>query len=302
MIVSGLSNTTTITIKNYGVIMSNKSAITVSTLWRYPVKSMMGEELNGTHITTGGVLGDRSYALIDTETNKIVSAKNPKKWSNIFSFRAAYSAPPELNAPKPIWINLPDGTVLRSDQADVNQQLSTALGSSVKLATQAPEAATLEQYWPEYEGEANEISNEAVAGDAPQNSFFDYAAVHLLTTSSIEAMQKLYPEGRFEVRRFRPNIMVDTSGLSGFVENDWVGKTIKIGDTLRLRISDPCPRCVMPTLAQGDLPADNGILKAVAKNRPLVPFAGKELPSVGVYAQVIQAGWVKRGDSIVIED
>ncbi len=283
--------------------MSNKSAITVSTLWRYPVKSMMGEELNGAHITTSGVLGDRSYALIDTETDKVVSAKNPKKWPTIFSFRAAYIAPPELHATQPIWINLPDGTVLRSDQADVNQQLSTALGSSVKLSTQAPKAATLEQYWPEFEGEANEISNEAVAGDAPQGSFFDYAAVHLLTTSSIEAMQKLYPEGRFEVRRFRPNIMIDTNGLSGFVENDWVGKTIRLGDTLRLRISDPCPRCVMPTLAQGDLPADNGILKhAIAKNRPLVPFAGKELPSVGVYAQVIQAGWVKRGDTIVIED
>jgi uncharacterized protein len=283
--------------------MSNKSAITVSTLWRYPVKSMMGEELNGAHVTMGGVLGDRSYALIDTETNKVVSAKNPKKWPNFFSFRAAYTAPPELNSTQAIWITLPDGTVLRSDEADVNQQLSAVLGSSVKLATQAPDAATLEQYWPEYDGEANEISSEAVAGDAPQGSFFDYAALHLLTTSSIEAMQKLYPEGRFEVRRFRPNMVIDTNGLDGFVENDWVGKTIKIGDTVRLRISDPCPRCVMPTLAQGDLPQDNGILKyAIAKNRPLVPFAGKELPSVGVYAQVIQAGWVKRGDSIVIED
>ena len=281
--------------------MSNN--ITVSTLWRYPVKSMMGEELNGAQITLGGLSGDRAYALIDTETNKVVSAKNPKKWPNIFSFRAAYTAPLEVNTTQPIWITLPDGTVLNSTQADANEQLSTALGSSVKLATQAPTAATLEQYWPEYDGETNEISNEAVAGDAPQGSFFDYAALHLLTTSSIEAMQKLYPEGRFEVRRFRPNMMIDTSGLDGFVENAWVGKTLKIGDSLRLRISDPCPRCVMPTLAQGDLPADNGIFKhAIAKNRPLVPFAGKELPSVGVYAQVIQAGWVKRGDMIIIED
>lgn len=283
--------------------MSNNTTITVSTLWRYPVKSMMGEELNGTHITLGGLLGDRSYALIDTDTNKVISAKNPKKWPDFFSFRAAYTTPPELNSTQPIWITFPDGTVLRSDQADINQQLSTFLGSSVKLATLAPDAAKLEQYWPEFDGEANEISSEAVAGDAPQGSFFDYAALHLLTTSSIEAMQKLYPEGRFEARRFRPNIMVDTSGLSGFVENNWVGKTLRLGDTLRLRVSDPCPRCVMPTLAQGDLPADNGIFKhAIAKNRPLVPFAGKELPSVGIYAQVIQAGWVKRGDTITIED
>jgi uncharacterized protein YcbX len=241
--------------------------------------------------------------LVDTVTNKVVSAKNPKKWSNFFDFHAAYVAPPESDAVQPIWITLPDGTVIRSDQADVNQQLSAFLGSSVELATQAPEAAKLEQYWPEHDGKSNEISSEAVAGDAPQGSFFDYAALHLLTTGSINAMQKLYPEGRFEVRRFRPNIVIDTGDLSGFVENDWVGKTIRLGDTVRLRISDPCPRCVMPTLAQGDLPADGGILKhAVAKNRPFVPFAGKELPSVGVYAQVIQAGWVKRGDSLVIED
>ncbi len=282
--------------------MSNTTTITVSTLWRYPVKSMMGEELNGANITLGGLLGDRSYALIDTQTNKVVSAKNPKKWPNFFSFRAAYTAPLEFNTTQPVWITLPDGKVLHSDQADLNQQLSDFLGSPVKLAIQAPEAAALEQYWPEYEGESNEISNEAVAGDAPQGSFFDYAALHLITTSSLEALQKIYPEGRFEVRRFRPNITIDTSGLTGFVENDWVGKTIKIGDSLRLQISDPCPRCVMPTLAQGDLPADSGILKAVAQNRPLVPFAGKELPSVGVYAKVIQAGWVKRGDTIVIED
>ncbi len=283
--------------------MSNNPAITVSTLWRYPVKSMMGEELNGTHITMDGVLGDRSYALIDTENHKVVSAKNPKKWPDFFSFHAAYTAPPEPGISQAIWITLPDGTVLRSDESNINQQLSTALGSSVKLTTQAPDLANLEQYWPEFDGETNEISNEVIAGDAPKGSFFDYATLHLLTTSSINAMQALYPEGRFEVRRFRPNIMIDTHGLKGFVENAWVGKTIRLGDSLRLRISDPCPRCVMPTLAQGDLPADNGIFKhAIAKNRPLVPFAGKELPSVGVYAQVIQSGWVKRGDTIIIED
>ncbi|MSR16587.1 MAG: MOSC domain-containing protein [Methylococcaceae bacterium] len=283
--------------------MSNTSAITVATLWRYPVKSMMGEELNGTHITMDGVLGDRSYALIDTASHKVVSAKNPKKWPGFFSFHAAYTAPPEQGKTQAIWITLPDGTVLRSDQSNIDEQLSNVLGSSVKLTTQAPDLANLEQYWPEFDGEIDEISNEVIAGDAPKGSFFDYATLHLLTTSSINAMQSLYPEGRFEVRRFRPNIMINTNGLNGFVENDWIGKTIRLGDTLRLRISDPCPRCVMTTLAQGDLPADNGIFKhAIAKNRPLVPFAGKELPSVGVYAQVIQSGWVKRGDTIVIED
>jgi uncharacterized protein len=192
--------------------------------------------------------------------------------------------------------------VLRSDQSDINEKLSQFLEHQVVLQTQSPKDAKLEQFWPEFEGEANEVSNEAVAGDAPQGTFFDYAALHLLTTSSMEAMQHHYPEGRFEVRRFRPNIMIDTAGLKGFVENDWVGKTIKIGSNLRLQITDPCPRCVMPTLAQGDLPQDNGIFKnGIAKNKPMVPFAGKELPSVGVYARVLTPGWVKRGDAIIIE-
>lgn len=275
---------------------------TIATLWRYPVKSMMGEELNGAEITTNGLFGDRAYALVDVETGKVISAKNPKKWPDFFSYRAAFTSPLTNGGLQPIWINLPDGTVIRSDQADVNAKLSAALGHPVELKTQSPQDAKLEQFWPEYEGEANEISNEAVAGDAPKGTFFDYATIHLLTTSSMTAMQQHYPEGRFEVRRFRPNIMVNTSGQDGFVENDWVGKTVKIGDSLRLHITDPCPRCVMPTLAQGDLPQDNGIFKnGIAKNKPMVPFAGKELPSVGVYARVLAAGWVKRGDKIVIE-
>jgi uncharacterized protein YcbX len=282
--------------------MTNTAHATVATLWRYPAKSMMGEELNGTQVTTGGLLGDRVYALVDVETGKVISAKNPKKWPDFFSFRAAFTSPPSQDSLQPIWITLPDGTVLRSDQNDINEKLSQFLGHPVTLQTQSPQNAKLEQYWPEFAGETNEISNEAVAGDAPQGTFFDYAAMHLLTTSSMDAMQQLYPKGRFEVRRFRPNIMIDTSGQNGFVENEWVGKVIKIGTDLRLQITDPCPRCVMPTLAQGDLPADNGIFKnAIAKNRPVVPFANKELPSVGVYARVLQPGWVKRGDTVSIE-
>ncbi|MSS75324.1 MAG: MOSC domain-containing protein [Methyloglobulus sp.] len=282
--------------------MTNNTSATVATLWRYPVKSMMGEELNGSEVSTDGLLGDRAYALIDVETGKVVSAKNPKKWPDFFTYRATFATPPSQDSLQALWITLPDGTVLHSDQRDINEKLTQALGHKVVLQTQSPKDAKLEQFWPEYEGEANEVSNEAVAGDAPQGSFFDYAALHLLTTSSIAAMQHHYPEGRFEVRRFRPNIMVDTSGQEGFVENDWVGKVIKLGDSLRLQVTDPCPRCVMPTLAQGDLPQDNGIFKnGIAKNKPMVPFADKELPSVGVYARVLTPGWVKRGDVITIE-
>jgi uncharacterized protein len=282
--------------------MANNTPATVATLWRYPVKSMMGEELNGADITASGLFGDRTFALVDVETGNVISAKNPKKWPNFFAFRAAYSQPLTNGRLTPVYITLPDGTVLASDDSSINGKLSDFLGHKVILQSQSPQDAKLEQYWPEYEGEANEISSEAVAGDAPKGSFFDYATLHLLATSSIAAMQQHYPEGRFEVRRFRPNIMIDTGSAAGFVENDWVGKTVSIGDSLRLQITDPCPRCVMPTLAQGDLPQDNGIFKnGIAHNKPMVPFAGKELPSVGVYARVLNPGWVKRGDALVVE-
>jgi len=275
---------------------------TVATLWRYPVKSMMGEEINGAEITAQGLLGDRAFALIDRETGKVVSAKNPKKWPSMFDFRASYTQPLNDGSLPSIWITLPNGTVLASNDPNINQKLSDFLGRLVTLQSQAPPEAQLEQYWPEFEGEENEISQEGVAGGAPQGSFFDYAALHLLTTNSLAAMQSHYPLGRFEAKRFRPNIVLDCLDQTGFVENDWVGKTIQIGDSLQLQVTDPCPRCVMTTLAQGDLPRDPGIFKnGINTNQPLVSFAGKALPSVGVYARVVSPGWVKRGDLVTIK-
>lgn len=274
----------------------------LASLWRYPVKSMMGEELNTAVITDNGLLGDRSYALLDSETNKIVSAKNPKKWPEIFYFYARFNQSPELNKPIPeISITLPNGKIVNSDQDDIKQLLSAALNRDVNLTKRAPTEASLEQYWPEYDGEDNEISDEIISGDAHEGSFFDYSTIHILTTATLLHLQQLYPAGRIESRRFRPNLIISTKPeQTGFVENDWVGKTIHIGD-VKLLITDPCPRCVMPTLAQGDLNKDAKILRTIAENTVHVPFANKSLPSVGVYAKVIQPGIIKRDDEVIVE-
>src|SRR5438034_2534512 len=128
----------------------------------------------------------------------------------------------------------------------------------------------------------------------PEGTFFDCAAVHVLTTATIERLRELYPQGRFEVRRFRPNIVVElASGIKGFVENDWVGHTLALGETVRLRITGPCPRCVMTTLAQADLPKDPGILRTAAQHNQV---------NVGVYASVVQGGTVRRGDAIRLQE
>jgi hypothetical protein len=114
--------------------------------------------------------------------------------------------------------------------------------------------------------------------------------VNLLTTSTLARLRELYPQGRFEIPRFRPNIVVETaSGEKAFVENAWIGQTIEVGDAVRLSITAPCGRCVMTTLAQGDLPQDAGILRTLVQHSKA---------QVGVYASVLRRGTVRRGDSL----
>src|SRR5438105_5431449 len=101
---------------------------TIVSLWRYPVKSMMGEELNAAEVTSGGLLGDRAYALVDSSDGKVASAKNPRKWPTLFDFRAALADVPRTGmAIPPIRITLPDGTTVSSEQPDIDQILSAAL-------------------------------------------------------------------------------------------------------------------------------------------------------------------------------
>src|SRR5205823_12873113 len=110
-------------------------------LWRYPVKSMMGEELNAAEVTERGLVGDRQFAVVDASTGKVAGAKNPRKWGNFFDFRAAYVEPPESGSKLPaVRLTLPDGTVVTSEQPDVAQVLSRALGREVAFA----EARTME--------------------------------------------------------------------------------------------------------------------------------------------------------------
>jgi len=274
----------------------------VASLWRYPVKSMMGEELNAAVVTEGGLVGDRAYALVDQETGKVVSAKNHKKWPDFFYFRATYANPPQPGAEvPPIWITLPSGDAVRSDENGVSEKLSGAVSRTVTLQQNAPRSPALEQYWPEREGEVEDVTNEAIAGAAPEGTFFDYATVHILTTGTLNKLRELYPEGRFEARRFRPNLIIETDpAVVDFVENAWVGKTLQVGEVM-LQVTDPCPRCVMPTLAQGDLPKDPGIMKTMMQNTVYVPFVDKALPSVGVYAKVLRGGTIRRRDTVVVQ-
>jgi uncharacterized protein len=264
-------------------------------LWRYPVKSMMGEELNSSEVTERGLLGDRQFAIVDRATGKVGGAKNPRKWGNFFDFRATYAEPPKPGGRiSPIRITLPDGEVVSNDQADLEQILSRTFGRDIALVEARAEqmaSGVAEEYWPDVAG--LEYRDTVTDFEMPAGTFFDIAVVHLLTTSTIDRLWELYPQGRFEARRFRPNIVVSTGSEedAGFVEDDWIGRTVLIGESVRLAISEPCPRCVMITLPQGDLPKDSGILRTAAQHNAV---------NVGVYASVINGGTIRRGDPVVL--
>jgi uncharacterized protein YcbX len=143
----------------------------VASLYRYPVKSMMGEELNATKVGEKGFQGARAFALADAETGKIASAKNPSKWPNLFRFRAAFTGP--LNGEKlpPARITFPDGSTILTEDGDVSHLLSTVLGKPVRFLANAASPGTIEEYWPDIDGLARRdvITDEAM----PPQTFFD---------------------------------------------------------------------------------------------------------------------------------
>jgi MOSC domain-containing protein len=252
---------------------------------------MMGEELNAAEVTHRGLVGDRAYAVVDNSDGKAASAKNPRKWPRLFEFRAAFIELPQTSAElPPVRITLPDGTAVRSDQSDIHRVLSEEMKREVTLRASQSGAVNAEEYWPDIAG----LDHRDTVTDftLPEGTFFDCATVHLLTTATLDRLRELYPSGRFEVRRFRPNIVVQlSSGEKTFAENAWIGHAVTIG-SVRLSITGPCGRCVMTTLPQGDLPKDTGILRTAAEhNRAMV----------GVYAEVVRGGNIRRGDSVRIE-
>lgn len=262
----------------------------VVSIRRYPVKSMLGEELDAVEVTGRGLLGDRAFALVDLETGKVASAKNPRRWPNLFQFRAAYAGPfSEGPTNPPARITFPDGETLSTDREDIEARLSEAVGRPVRL-TPSFVGATAEGYWPEHDwlaapGETFEVPLQAGA-------LFDGGMVHLLTTATLGRLRELAPDNRFDVPRFRPNFVIEPSdGAAGFVEDDWIGRVIEVGGA-RLRIDGPCPRCVMTTLGQGDLPKDPGVLRTAVREHG---------GNVGVYASVVRGGAVAVGDAVGIE-
>jgi uncharacterized protein YcbX len=285
----------------------------IGALWRFPVKSMLGEEVDTADVSEGGIVGDRAYALVDRETGKVVSAKHPTLWPDMLACRAGFVEPPRPGEdPPPARIDLADGTSVSSDAADVDAVLSRFFGREVELARAAPEDYTIDHYHPDEEnldpeGHRDEVTEEKLGAAffserglpsaVPEGSFFDLFPLSVLTTSSLDHLGELQPGSRFDARRFRMNVIVETP-TRGFVENSWLGRTLGIGAEVRLKVIMPDPRCVMPTLAQEDLPKDKQILKTLVRHNRLDVAEGALYPCAGVYAVAESTGTIRRGDRV----
>ena len=290
----------------------------VDQLWRFPVKSMLGEQVDAVDVTERGVVGDRAYAMIDGEDGKVVSAKNPRKWRRVLELSASFVEAPVAGAEvPPVAVTFPDGRVLRSDRAEdeIDRELSAFLGRPVHLTSAAPAAVTMEETWPDIEGLAPEsfiestrietddpaevVSDITMAMAAPPGTFFDLATLHLVTTSTLRTLTAAHPEGAFDVRRYRPNVLVATDD-DGYVENGWAGKLASFGDGgAGMRVSFPTMRCIMTTLAQSELPNDPSLLRTIAKENRL-EIGGGRWACAGVYGDVAGSGRVRVGDPVTI--
>ncbi len=270
-------------------------------LWRYPVKSMLGERIDAVEVTEHGLIGDRAFALIDDQTGKVCSAKRHDLWGDLFRFKARLVSESPLVA----HITFPDGSEATTADADLSNKLSEAFGRSVTLSSIVPAEAKIEEIWDESKGTRmygprvgehdGETVIEVTASFAAPGDFFDFSAIHLLTTNTVAELRRLEPASVFDVRRFRPNIVVEVPDADGFVENAW--KSISVGE-LRLTVLMPVPRCVMTTLPQSELSKDTGVLRATARHNMTEAGPLGPMPCAGVYAAVASGAQIRIGDAV----
>lgn len=283
---------------------------TIAEIRRYPVKSMGGEILERAELAARGLPGDRVWAVRDEVRGGIRGAK---KIPALMTLSARLTTTPDASGSSPAEIRFPDGSRASTADADINERLSKALNHPVSLWPLLPDDA-LDHYRrvaPNHEDLETELRGifgrtpdeplpdlsvfppELFEYESPPGTYFDAFPLLLLTSTSLESMQRRAPASVFDVRRFRPNFLISrVSSSEPFPEMQWRGKQLKLGDAT-LRVTIECPRCVMVTHGQDELPKDPGVMRALVKE------AGGNL---GVYATVEAPGGVKVGDAVELLD
>ncbi len=282
---------------------------TIAEIYRYPVKSMLGESLEVVMLGETGIPGDRAWAIRDEVRGGI---QGGKKIAGLMSCAARYVEWPGSGAAPAPEIELPNGDRFRANEPDAAKRIGEAVGRELTLWPILP-AEALDHYRrgvpdnPDLMQELRAIFGrepgeplpdigrfppELIEYGSPLGTYFDAFPLMLLSEQSLASLAAVAPDSRIDVRRFRPNLLIKTEGAERFPEQEWIGKRLRIGDA-RLAIRLECPRCVMTTHGFADLPEDPGIM------RKLVTEVEGNL---GVYANIEAAGEVRRGDPIHLLD
>jgi uncharacterized protein YcbX len=296
----------------------------VKQIWRYPVKSMKGERLDDSAVGSLGLPGDRGWALRDEKTGEIT---NGKRIPLLMQCAARYREEPSDDTIPQVDITCHDGARIRSDETDVNERLSKALSKTVSLWPLQPASnkahyrrasmmSRLSRFkvvrdqlprmmrLPNMDTQVREMFSrepaeplpdllqlppEVLEFTSPLGTYFDAFPIHLLTTASLETMRRFNPSAAWDVRRFRPNFLIETEGgIEGLPEAGWSGRRLRIG-SVELKCEIPTVRCGMTTHAQDDLPKDPSVLRSIVKDAE---------QNLGFYAGVVQTGHVALGDVV----
>jgi uncharacterized protein YcbX len=279
----------------------------VKELWRYPVKSMGGERLEAALVTMRGIPGDRGWALRDEMSGEVRGAK---KMPALLKCNACYVEEPSGSAIPAARVRLPDGTTMLTTDPAANDALSNLLGRQVTIWPQQP-AESRDFYRrypdnPDFKIELREIMGrlpdeplpdfsglppEIFEFTSPLGTFFDAFPLHLVTTASLAKLGSHNPAADLDVRRFRPNVVIESQEiLSGFAEGDWGGRELVIGDT-RIAVTIPTMRCVMTTLEQEGLRKDPSVLRTIVR---------EAAQNLGIYADVAQGGKIAIDDPVAL--
>jgi uncharacterized protein YcbX len=264
----------------------------IAALWRYPIKSMMGEPIDASAVSERGLAGDRARALVDPGANRAAAVRT---WGQaLMRHRAAYEHEPVSGEPPPpVRVTTPGGETLTG--AEIASRMSELAGRPLSLMDEAPAGLLLEFPPGTLAARAVAMTEGRLASDAPAGTFFDVAPLHLILASTIEAVAAAQPGADVGVERFRPNLVIE--GAGPFAETGWIGRRAAVGEAV-VRVSGHCPRCVNVTLPQADLEREPGLLKTIARANPIdLGFIGR-LPCAGVYASVETPGRIARGAAL----
>ena len=247
----------------------------IAEIWRYPVKSMLGEQLDQANVGPGGIQGDRRWAVVDKESGVSLSAK---RYADLLRCQA-------WTSDGGVMIRIPDGSEYPVGSAEVAHALSDLLGRNV--TTCSAEATETIQH--EFPTAVTEGEGEPFLYEPKTRAFFDCAPLQLLTTATLNKLQQLLPTSAIQPVRFRPNFLVETKEAD-FVENDWVNNDVTLG-SLRCQVYDDTRRCIMVALGQGDLPRDTEVIRTILQCNE-----GR----AGVALKTQDSGMVRRGAKVEV--